>query len=101
MRIGRPYRAGSTVALLIQLDIGSGALGSPRRHSRYLRPFAFFALSLACFRRGRAMTSPGAGEALMLAPMGLDPAIGYPHQIANDAILVSNHPMGMDPVMRG
>jgi hypothetical protein len=47
------------------------------------------------------MTSPGAGEALMLAPMGLDPAIGYPHQIANDAILVSNHPMGMDPVMRG
>ena len=24
---------------------------------------------------------------------GLDPAIGYPHQIANDAIPVSNHPM--------
>jgi hypothetical protein len=26
---------------------------------------------------------------------GLDPAIGYPHQIANDAISVSNHPMQM------
>ena len=26
---------------------------------------------------------------------GLDPAIGYPHQIANDAIAVSNHPMEM------
>jgi hypothetical protein len=26
---------------------------------------------------------------------GLDPAIGYPHQIANDAIPVSNHPMEM------
>ena len=33
---------------------------------------------------------------------GLDPAIGYPHQIANDAIPVSNHPMemtGSSPVM--
>ena len=33
---------------------------------------------------------------------GLDPAIGYPHQIANDAIPVSNHPMemiGLSPVM--
>ena len=40
----------------------------------------------------------------MLALMGLDPAIGYPHQIANDAIPVSNHPMGMtgsSPVMTG
>src|ERR1700722_13683417 len=27
--------------------------------------------------------------------VGLDPAIGYPHQIANDAIPVSNHPMEM------
>jgi len=26
---------------------------------------------------------------------GLDPAIGYPNQIANDAIPVSNHPMEM------
>jgi hypothetical protein len=26
---------------------------------------------------------------------GLDPAIGYPHQIANDAVPVSNHPMEM------
>jgi hypothetical protein len=26
---------------------------------------------------------------------GLDPAIGYPQQIANDAIPVSNHPMKM------
>ena len=26
---------------------------------------------------------------------GLDPAIAYPHQIANDAIAVSNHPMEM------
>ena len=26
---------------------------------------------------------------------GLDPAIGYPHQFANDAIPVSNHPMEM------
>ena len=35
---------------------------------------------------------------------GLDPAIGYPHQIANDAIPVSNHPMtmtGSSPVMTG
>ena len=27
--------------------------------------------------------------------VGLDPAIGHPHQIANDAIPVSNHPMKM------
>jgi hypothetical protein len=26
---------------------------------------------------------------------GLDPAIGYPHQFANDVIQFSNHPMGM------
>ena len=26
---------------------------------------------------------------------GLDPAISYPHRIANDAIPVSNHPMVM------
>ena len=26
---------------------------------------------------------------------GLDPAIGYPYQIANDAITVNNHPMEM------
>jgi hypothetical protein len=26
---------------------------------------------------------------------GRDPAIGYPHQFANDAIPVSNHPMEM------
>ena len=26
---------------------------------------------------------------------GLDPAIGYPHQFANDAIPLSNHPMQM------
>ena len=35
---------------------------------------------------------------------GLDPAIGYPQQIANDAIPVSNHPMtmtGSSPVMTG
>ena len=35
---------------------------------------------------------------------GLDPAIGYPGQIANDAIPVSNHPMqmtGSSPVMTG
>src|SRR5580704_1527415 len=33
---------------------------------------------------------------------GLDPAIGYPHQFANDAIPVSNHPMemaGSNPAM--
>jgi hypothetical protein len=33
---------------------------------------------------------------------GLDPAIGYPGQIANDAIPVSNHPMemtGSSPLM--
>jgi hypothetical protein len=32
----------------------------------------------------------------------LDPAISYPHQIANDAMPVSNHPMemtGSSPVM--
>jgi hypothetical protein len=28
---------------------------------------------------------------------GLDPAIGYPHQFANDAIPVSNHPMENPP----
>ena len=36
--------------------------------------------------------------------VGLDPAIGYPHQFANDAIPVSNHPMemtGSSPVMTG
>jgi hypothetical protein len=36
--------------------------------------------------------------------VGLDPAIGHPHQIANDAIPVSNHPMkmtGSSPVMTG
>jgi hypothetical protein len=35
---------------------------------------------------------------------GLDPAIGHPHQIANDAIPVSNHPMemtGSSQVMTG
>ena len=35
---------------------------------------------------------------------GLDPAIGYPHQIANDAVPVSNHPTeitGSSPVMTG
>jgi hypothetical protein len=35
---------------------------------------------------------------------GLDPAIGYPQPIANDAIPVSNHPMkmtGSSPVMTG
>jgi hypothetical protein len=35
---------------------------------------------------------------------GLDPAIGYPQQIANDAIPVSNHPMtmtGSSPAMTG
>ena len=35
---------------------------------------------------------------------GLDPAIGRPHQIANDAIHVSNHPMkmtGSSPVTTG
>ena len=29
------------------------------------------------------------------AYVGLDPALGYPHQIANDAIPVSNHPIEM------
>jgi hypothetical protein len=40
----------------------------------------------------------------MLAHMGLDPATGRPHQITNDAIPVSNHPMtmtGSNPVMTG
>jgi hypothetical protein len=38
------------------------------RHSRYLRPFAFFALSLSCFRRGRpARTSLSAGGAYVSA----------------------------------
>jgi len=40
----------------------------------------------------------------MLALMGFNPAIGYPHQIANDAIPVSNRPIGMtrsSPVMTG
>jgi len=35
---------------------------------------------------------------------GLDPAIGYPWQIANDVIPFSNHPMEMtrsSPVMTG
>jgi hypothetical protein len=27
--------------------------------------------------------------------VGLDPAIGYPHQFANDAIPANNHPMAM------
>ncbi len=43
-------------------------------------------------------------EALKLAPMGLDPGIGYPQPIANDAMPVSNHPMkmtGSSPVMTG
>ena len=31
----------------------------------------------------------------VMAVLGLDPAIGYPHQFANDAIPVSNHPMEM------
>ena len=47
-------------------------------HSRYLRPFAFFALSFLAFA---AVAQPGQAsvqEALMLALMGLDPAIGYP-----------------------
>ena len=42
----------------------------------------------------------------VMAVLGLDPrinpAIGYPHQIANDAIAVSNHPMeiaGSSPEM--
>ena len=40
----------------------------------------------------------------ILVMAGLDPVIGYPHQIANDAIPVSNHPMemtGSSPVMSG
>jgi hypothetical protein len=40
----------------------------------------------------------------MLAHMGLDPAIGYPQPIANDAIPISNHPVkmtGSSPVMTG
>jgi len=38
--------------------------GTPLHHSRYLRPFALFALSLSCFRRGRpARTSLSAGAA--------------------------------------
>jgi hypothetical protein len=35
---------------------------------------------------------------------GLDPAIGYPYQNANDAVPVSYHPMemtGSSPVMTG
>ena len=32
---------------------------------------------------------------------GLDPAIGYPHQFANDAIPVSNHPMEMAGLILG
>ena len=47
-------------------------------HSRYLRPFALFALSFLAFA---AVAQPGRAlvqEALMLVPMGLDPAIGYP-----------------------
>ena len=35
---------------------------------------------------------------------GLDPAIGYPSQIANDVIPFSNHPMemtGSSPIMTG
>ena len=40
----------------------------PLHHSRYLRPFAFFALSLSCFRRGRpARTSLSAGGAYVSA----------------------------------
>jgi hypothetical protein len=33
--------------------------------------------------------------ALCVHLVGLDPAISHPHQIANDAIRVSNHPMKM------
>jgi hypothetical protein len=35
---------------------------------------------------------------------GLDPAIGHPHQFANDVIAISNHPMemaGSSPAMTG
>ena len=31
----------------------------------------------------------------------LDPAIGYPQQIANDAIPISNHPMKMTGLTSG
>jgi hypothetical protein len=85
-RMGR-RPAGNTVALLHQSDMDRGAVGSSLRHSRYLRPFAFFALSLSCFRRGRhtaawvgtraaaplsAMTSRGAGGAYVSA-YGVNP----------------------------
>ena len=53
-------------------------------------PFAFFALSLSRFAAVAQVQ-----EALMSAPMGLDPGHLYPPQFGNDAIPASNHRMGM------
>jgi len=48
--------AGNTEALLHPSVTGRGAIGSSPSHSRASRPFAFFALSLSCFRRTRHTT---------------------------------------------
>jgi hypothetical protein len=44
-----------------------------------------------------AITHTGRRKYRLSTPVlaGLDPAIGYPHPIANDAIPISNHPMKM------
>ena len=64
------------------------------RHSRYLRPFAFFALSLSCFRRGRpARTSLSAGGAYVSAD-GVKPGhdglvLSSPYESAARHLLIS------------
>ena len=46
-------------------------------------------------RRKYRLSPPTSWPGLIPVMAGLDPAIGYPHQIANYAIPVSNHPMQM------
>ena len=53
---------------------------------RHLRPFAFFALKSSYFRRGRQLGRASVLEALMLAPMGLDPAISMGWLLINPNI---------------
>ena len=56
--------------------------------------------------RGISTTYTGRRKYRLSTPVlaGVDPAIGYPQPIANDAIPISNHPMrmtGSSPVMTG
>jgi len=55
--------AGNTEALFHPSVMGRGAIGSSPCHSRASRPFAFFALSLPCFRRPRHTTACAATRA--------------------------------------